>query len=88
MGKDPDASIYSKIVLFDHAVKKESVEAAEAKDRARKEADQKAKDEATKKLNDAWSANLGKPDADVAAPDEPAGDHVTATEPANTGNAF
>ena len=63
------------------------MEAAEAKDRARKEADQKAKDEATKKLNDAWSANLGKPDADVAAPDEPAGDHVTTTEPANAGDA-
>ena len=61
------------------------MEAAEAKDRARKEAEQKEKEEAQRKLDEERAAQLGKPDADVAAPDEPAGDHVTTTQPANAG---
>ena len=67
------------------AVKKEGVEAAEAKEKERQDAEAKAKEEAQKKIADAWSAGLGKADADVAAPEEPAGDHVTTTEPANAG---
>ena len=61
------------------------MEAAEAKDRAKKEAEQKAKEEAQRKLDEERAAQLGKPDADVAAPDEPAGDHVTTTQPPNAG---
>ena len=69
-------------------MKKDAVEAAEAKDRARKDAEQKAKDEAQKKLDEERAAQLGKPDADVAAPDEPAGDHITTAEPANAGTTY
>ena len=61
------------------------MEAAEAKDRARKDAEQREKEEAQKKLDEERAAQLGKPDADVAAPDEPAGDHITTAQPANAG---
>lgn len=71
--------------LCDVVVKKDGVEAAEAKDRARKDAEQREKEEAQKRLDEERAAQLGKPDADVAAPDEPAGDHITTAQPANAG---
>lgn len=69
------------------AVKKDSVEASEAKVRQRQEAERMAQEEVQRKQDEVKAAELGKPDADVAAPDEPAGDHITTTEPSNTSDA-
>ena len=66
-----------------HAVKKDKVEASEAEEKQRQETERKLQEEAQRKADEERAAQLGKPDAEEVAPGEPAGDHITAAEPAN-----
>ena len=66
-----------------HAVKKDRGAGSEAEEKQRQETERKLQEEAQRKADEERAAQLGKPDAEEVAPGEPAGDHITAAEPAN-----
>ncbi|CAK0784602.1 hypothetical protein CVIRNUC_007806 [Coccomyxa viridis] len=75
--------LQQKKLVEEWRVKKDRVEASEAEEKQRQETERKLQEEAQRKADEERAAQLGKPDAEEVAPGEPAGDHITAAEPAN-----